>query len=59
LAVAVLYLPSGAAVAAKYYNPATGDKWSGRGRAPVWLTSLCATEAINIKQFKADLRFRI
>lgn len=25
------------AVAAKYYNPATGDSWSGRGRAPKWL----------------------
>ncbi len=25
------------AVAAKYHNPATGDSWSGRGRAPKWL----------------------
>ena len=25
------------AVAAKYRNPATGDTWSGRGRAPTWL----------------------
>lgn len=25
------------AVAAKYYNAATGDSWSGRGRAPKWL----------------------
>lgn len=25
------------AVAAKYRNPATGDSWSGRGRAPKWL----------------------
>ena len=25
------------AVAAKYYNPSTGDSWSGRGRAPKWL----------------------
>lgn len=48
-----------AAVAAKYHNPATGDKWSGRGRAPVWVTSLCTAEAIDIEQFKADLRFRI
>ncbi len=28
---------SGAAVAAKYRNPATGESWSGRGRAPKWL----------------------
>lgn len=24
-------------VAAKYRNPATGETWSGRGRAPRWL----------------------
>jgi len=48
-----------AAVAAKYHNPATGDKWSGRGRAPVWVTSLCSAETIDIEQFKADPRFRI
>ena len=46
-------------VAAKYHNPTTGDKWSGRGRAPVWVSSLCTAEAINIEQFKADPRFRI
>ena len=47
------------AVAAKYHNPATGDKWSGRGRAPAWVASLCAAKAIDIEQFKADPRFRI
>jgi DNA-binding protein H-NS len=26
-----------AAVAAKYRNPASGESWSGRGRAPRWL----------------------
>ncbi len=26
-------------VAAKYYNPATGDSWSGRGRVPRWLAA--------------------
>jgi len=26
-----------AAVAVKYRNPATGESWSGRGRAPRWL----------------------
>lgn len=25
------------AVAAKYKNPATGETWTGRGRAPKWL----------------------
>ena len=48
-----------AKVAAKYHNPATSDKWSGRGRAPSWVISLCTDEAIDIKQFKANPRFRI
>ena len=48
-----------AVVAAKYHNAATGDKWSGRGRTPVWVTNLCAAESIGVKQFKADPRFRI
>ena len=26
-------------VAAKYRNPATGESWSGRGRAPRWLAA--------------------
>ena len=47
-----------ATVAAKYHNPETGDKWSGRGRAPVWVTNLCTAEAIDIEQFKVDARFR-
>ena len=29
---------SRAAVAARYRDPATGESWSGRGRAPKWLT---------------------
>jgi len=48
-----------ATVAAKYHNPATGDKWSGRGRAPAWVIQLCAAETIDIEKFKADPRFRI
>ena len=47
------------AVAAKYHNLSTGDKWSGRGRAPIWVTNLCNAEAIDIEQFKTDPRFRI
>lgn len=31
------------AVAAKYRNPATGESWSGRGRAPKWLAEELAT----------------
>jgi DNA-binding protein H-NS len=33
---------SRAAVAVKYSNPATGDTWSGRGRAPKWLADALA-----------------
>lgn len=29
-------------VAAKYRNPATGETWSGRGRAPKWLADALA-----------------
>lgn len=46
-------------VAAKYHNPATGDKWSGRGRTPLWVTKLCTDEAIDLENFKADPRFQI
>lgn len=31
-----------APVAAKYRNPATGETWSGRGRAPRWLADAMA-----------------
>ena len=48
-----------ATVAAKYHNPATGEKWSGRGRSPAWVVRLCANEHLDIVQFKADSRFRI
>lgn len=30
------------AVAARYRNPATGETWSGRGRAPKWLADALA-----------------
>ena len=29
--------PKAPAAAARYRNPATGQSWSGRGRAPKWL----------------------
>ena len=48
-----------AAVASKYHEPATSNKWSGRGRAPAWVTRICNAETINIEQFKTDPRFRI
>lgn len=47
------------AVIAKYKNPSTKDKWTGRGRAPAWVMMICEAENLDIKQFKADQRFRI
>ena len=35
----------GTTVAAKYMDPATGAKWTGRGRAPVWLAEQLAVLA--------------
>jgi DNA-binding protein H-NS len=34
---------TGAKVAAKYRNPATGDSWSGRGLKPKWLAAAIAS----------------
>ncbi|PAJ86074.1 H-NS family nucleoid-associated regulatory protein [Burkholderia ubonensis] len=28
------------AVLVKYLNPSTGEKWSGRGRAPAWIKNV-------------------
>ncbi len=30
---------TGSKVAPKYKNPATGDTWTGRGKAPKWIAS--------------------
>ena len=29
--------PAGKKVPAKYLNPLTGETWTGRGKAPVWI----------------------
>ena len=44
-------------VAAKYHNPTTGDKWSGRGACRFGQEQPCTAEAINIEQFKLILAF--
>ena len=46
-------------VAPKYRKPASNETWSGRGRAPMWVTEICKAENIDIEQFKADSRFCI
>ena len=42
-----------------YQNPEGIDKWSGRGRSPLWVKSICNSKSISIDAFKADPRFRI
>ena len=48
-----------AAVAAKYKNPNTNEKWSGRGRTPSWVAEICEKESIDVSQFKSDPRFTV
>ena len=46
-------------VAYKYRNPKGPEKWSGRGRAPKWVSALLENNRISIAQFKADKRYKI
>ena len=46
-------------VAPKYFNPNGEEKWTGRGRAPIWVTKICEQEDIDIKNFKLNRRFKI
>lgn len=45
-------------VQAKYKDPNSPATWSGRGRTPVWVRSICQNEDISIEVFKKDDRFR-
>ena len=46
-------------VAFKYQNPKGSEKWSGRGRAPKWVSAILAKKRISMAQFKADKRYKI
>ena len=46
-------------VKAKYRDPSSQNTWSGRGRSPNWVKSLCEKEKIDIKAFKSDKRFQV
>ena len=46
-------------VANKYKNPEGPEKWSGRGRAPKWVTAILDNNRISIAQFKASKRYKI
>ena len=46
-----------AKVQPKHRNPNGPETWSGRGRTPVWVVSICQHENIDLDRFKADPRF--
>ena len=46
-------------VAYKYKNPNGPEKWSGRGRAPKWVTAILENNRISIELFKASKRYKI
>ena len=48
-----------AQVASKYKNPKSSDKWSGRGRAPEWVSDILSNRGISMAQFKADKRYKV
>ncbi|MEK9570223.1 MAG: H-NS family nucleoid-associated regulatory protein, partial [Paracoccaceae bacterium] len=45
-------------VRAKYKDPNSLATWTGRGRTPAWVYSICQNEGIDIEVFKKDERFR-
>lgn len=43
----------------KFSDPASDKKWSGRGRAPHWVSDIVKREGISLEAFKVDKRFLI
>ncbi len=43
----------------KFFDPLSGKKWSGRGRAPQWVSDVVKKEGISLEAFKVDQRFLI
>jgi DNA-binding protein H-NS len=48
-----------ASVAAKFKSLDGSQTWTGRGRAPKWVVSLCEREGMSVDAFKEDVRFLI
>ena len=48
-----------ASVAAKFESLDGSQTWTGRGRAPKWVVSLCEREGMSVDAFKEDARFLI
>ena len=43
----------------KFFDPTSDKKWSGRGRAPQWVSDVMKNEGISLEAFKVDQRFLI
>ena len=48
-----------AKVLAKFRNPTGSEQWTGRGRAPKWVSNIVNARKITIEQFKTDKRYKI
>ena len=46
-------------VAPKFKNPTGSETWTGRGRAPNWVTVLCNDADISIDEFKTSTHYLI
>ena len=43
----------------KYQSQDGVNKWTGRGRTPVWVVELCRSKGLTVENFKSDRRFLI
>ena len=46
-------------VPAKFKNPKGQETWTGRGRAPNWVSEICQTTGITLTEFKTSSAYLI
>jgi DNA-binding protein H-NS len=46
-------------VAAKFKNPNGKETWTGRGRAPNWVSGICETSGLTVPEFKASSAYLV
>ena len=46
-------------VPARYQSPDGANKWSGRGRTPIWVKDLCADKGLDLAQFKDSPLYKV
>jgi len=44
---------------AKFKNPNGQETWTGRGRAPNWVSGICETTGLTVPEFKASPAYLI